>query len=128
MLDQAIQQQLKQYLANVKEEVRLVVSLDESKASNDILSLANQIAEMSDLITVERDDNASARKPVMAVTNPAKGTALRFAGLPMGHEFTSLVLALLHSGGHPIKLEPEVIEQIAALDKDLDVEIFISLS
>lgn len=71
MLDQAIQQQLKQYLANVKEEVRLVVSLDESKASNDILSLANQIAEMSDLITVERDDNASARKPVMAVTNPA---------------------------------------------------------
>lgn len=52
MLDQAIQQQLKQYLANVKEDVRLVVSLDESKAANDILSLANQIAEMSDLITV----------------------------------------------------------------------------
>ncbi len=46
----------------------------------------------------------------------------------MGHEFTSLVLALLHSGGHPIKLEPEVIEQIAALDKELDVEVFISLS
>lgn len=128
MLDQAIQQQLKQYLANVKEDVRLVVSLDESKASNDILSLANQIAEMSDFITVERDDNASARKPVMTVTNPVKGTALRFAGLPMGHEFTSLVLALLHSGGHPIKLEPEVIEQIAALDKELDVEVFISLS
>ncbi|MCX8906041.1 thioredoxin family protein, partial [Vibrio parahaemolyticus] len=128
MLDQAIQQQLKQYLANVKEDVRLVVSLDESKASNDILSLANQIAEMSDFITVERDDNASARKPVMTVTNPVKGTALRFAGLPMGHEFTSLVLALLHSGGHPIKLEPEVIEQIAALDKELEVEVFISLS
>ncbi|MFH4894222.1 alkyl hydroperoxide reductase subunit F [Vibrio sp. Y42_MX_L11] len=128
MLDQAIQQQLKQYLANVKEDVRLVVSLDESKASNDILSLANQIAEMSDFITVERDDNASARKPVMTVTNPVKGTALRFAGLPMGHEFTSLVLALLHSGGHPIKLEAEVIEQIAALDKELDVEVFISLS
>lgn len=72
MLDQAIQQQLKQYLANVKEDVRLVVSLDESKASNDILSLANQIAEMSDFITVERDDNASARKPVMTVTNPVK--------------------------------------------------------
>ncbi|SDI07348.1 alkyl hydroperoxide reductase subunit F [Vibrio xiamenensis] len=128
MLEQAIKQQLKQYLSNVKQDVRLVVSLDESKAANDILALANEIAELSDFVTVERDDNASERKPVMTVSNPAKGTQLRFAGLPMGHEFTSLVLALLHSGGHPIKLEPAVIEQIANLDKKLDVEIFISLS
>lgn len=128
MLDQAIKQQLKQYLSNLKEEVQLVVSLDESKASNDIQSLANEIAELSDLVTVTRDDAASTRRPVMTVTNPTKGTQLRFAGLPMGHEFTSLVLALLHSGGHPIKLEAETIEQIAKLDKKLDVEIFISLS
>ncbi|MGY2573497.1 alkyl hydroperoxide reductase subunit F [Vibrio sp. C8] len=128
MLDQAIKQQLKQYLSNLKEEVQLVVSLDESKASSDIQSLANEIAELSDLVTVTRDDAASARRPVMTVTNPKKGTQLRFAGLPMGHEFTSLVLALLHSGGHPIKLEAETIEQIAKLDKKLDVEIFISLS
>jgi len=128
MLDQAIKQQLKQYLSNLKEEVQLVVSLDESKASNDIQSLANEIAELSDLVTVTRDDAASSRRPVMTVTNPKKGTQLRFAGLPMGHEFTSLVLALLHSGGHPIKLEAETIEQIAKLDKKLDVEIFISLS
>ncbi|MDW6017471.1 alkyl hydroperoxide reductase subunit F [Vibrio plantisponsor] len=128
MLDQAIKQQLKQYLSNLKEEVQLVVSLDESKAANDIQSLANEIAELSDLVTVTRDDAASSRRPVMAVTNPKKGTQLRFAGLPMGHEFTSLVLALLHSGGHPIKLEAETIEQIAKLNKKLDVEIFISLS
>lgn len=128
MLDQAIKQQLKQYLSNLKEEVQLVVSLDESKASNDIQSLANEIAELSDLVTVTRDDAASTRRPVMTVINPKKGTQLRFAGLPMGHEFTSLVLALLHSGGHPIKLEAETIEQIAKLDKKLDVEIFISLS
>ncbi len=128
MLDQAIKQQLKQYLSNLKEEVQLVVSLDESKASNDIQSLANEIAELSDLVTVTRDDAASSRRPVMTVTNPMKGTQLRFAGLPMGHEFTSLVLALLHSGGHPIKLEAETIEQIAKLNKKLDVEIFISLS
>ncbi len=128
MLDQAIKQQLKQYLSNLKEEVQLVVSLDESKASNDIQSLANEIAQLSDLVSVVRDDAASERRPVMTVTNPTKGTQLRFAGLPMGHEFTSLVLALLHSGGHPIKLEENVIKQIAALNKKLDVEIFISLS
>ncbi|EPT8449714.1 alkyl hydroperoxide reductase subunit F [Vibrio fluvialis] len=128
MLDQAIKQQLQQYLTNLKEDVRLVVSLDESKGSQDILALANEIAELSPLISVERDDAASDRKPVMAVANPSKGTQLRFAGVPMGHEFTSLVLALLHSGGHPIKLEQETIDQIAKLGKKLDVEVFISLS
>ncbi len=128
MLDQAIKQQLKQYLSNLKHDVRLVVSLDESKASQDIFSLASEISELSDLVSVIRDDSASERKPVMAVTNPEKRSALRFAGLPMGHEFTSLVLALLHSGGHPMKLEPETIDQIANLNKQLDVEIFISLS
>ncbi|EJV9421757.1 alkyl hydroperoxide reductase subunit F [Vibrio vulnificus] len=128
MLDQAIKQQLTQYLTNLKQDVRLVVSLDDSKGSQDILALANEIAELSPLITVVRDDAASARKPVMTVTNPEKSTALRFAGLPMGHEFTSLVLALLHSGGHAIKLDAETIEQIAQLDKELDVEVFISLS
>ncbi|MFV0576896.1 MAG: alkyl hydroperoxide reductase subunit F [Vibrio sp.] len=131
MLDQAIKQQLQQYLQNLKHDVQLVVSLDETqkaKASSDILSLANEIAELSDFIKVERDDSASERKPVMTISNPEKGTQLRFAGLPMGHEFTSLVLALLHSGGHPIKLEQDTIDQIARLDKKLDVEIFISLS
>ncbi|EIU7745100.1 alkyl hydroperoxide reductase subunit F [Vibrio vulnificus] len=128
MLDQAIKQQLTQYLTNLKQDVRLVVSLDDSKGSQDILALANEIADLSPLITVVRDDAASTRKPVMTVTNPEKSTALRFAGLPMGHEFTSLVLALLHSGGHPIKLDAETIEQIAQLDKELDVEVFISLS
>ncbi len=128
MLDQAIKQQLKQYLSNVKHDVRLVVSLDESKAAQEILSLANEIAELSEFVSVVRDDSASARKPVMTVSNPGKSTQLRFAGLPMGHEFTSLVLALLHSGGHPMKIDAQTIEQIAKLNKKLDVEIFISLS
>lgn len=128
MLDAAIKQQLEQYLQNIKQDVQLVVSLDESKASQDILSLANEIAQLSDFISVVHDDSASARKPVMTISNPEKGTQLRFAGLPMGHEFTSLVLALLHSGGHPIKLASDTIEQIARLNKKLEVEIFISLS
>jgi alkyl hydroperoxide reductase subunit F len=128
MLDQTIKQQLQQYLTNLKHNVKLVVSLDESKASADINSLAHEIAELSPFISVERDDSASERKPVMTVSNPNVSSQLRFAGLPMGHEFTSLVLALLHSGGHPIKLDQGEIEQIAQLDKPLDVEVFISLS
>ncbi|MBN3493975.1 alkyl hydroperoxide reductase subunit F [Vibrio neptunius] len=128
MLDQAMKQQLKAYLENLKTDVELILSLDESETARKLEVLADDIASLTDKIQIKRDDNASSRKPIMQVVNPTKGTAIGFAGLPMGHEFTSLVLALLHSGGHPIKLEADVIEQISQLNQALNVEIFISLS
>jgi alkyl hydroperoxide reductase subunit F len=128
MLDQAMKTQLKAYLENLKTEVHLVLSLDDSDTAQKLHGLANDIASLNDKVKVIEDQNASARKPNMQVVNPSKETAIGFAGLPMGHEFTSLVLALLHSGGHPMKLEPEVIEQIAGLDNEMNFEIFISLS
>jgi alkyl hydroperoxide reductase subunit F len=127
MLDQAMKQQLKSYLENLKTEVQLVLSLDDSDTASKLHQLATDIASLSSKVSVI-ETGTSARKPVMEVVNPTKGTSINFAGLPMGHEFTSLVLALLHSGGHPIKLEQDVIDQIAELDSDLNVEVFISLS
>ena len=115
MLDQAMKQQLKAYLENVKTQVQLVLSLDDLSLANSnstaskIESLANDIASLSSKIDVVRDDAASQRKPVMRVVNPEKGTAIGFAGLPMGHEFPSLVLALRPTRGHPIKPEAETI-------------------
>ena len=136
MLDQAMKTQLKAYLENLKTDVHLVLSLDDSDTAQKLHGLANDIASLNDKVKVIEDQNASARKPIMQVINPSKKTTIGFAGLPMGHEFTSLVLALLHSGGHPMKLEPEVIEQIAALksadanlnNAEMNFEIFISLS
>lgn len=128
MLDQAMKQQLQTYLEFLKNDVKLVLSLDESETASKLEKLANDISELSDKVVVIRDDSASDRKPIMQVLNTEKGTSIGFAGLPMGHEFTSLVLALLHSGGHPIKLEDDVIEQIRNLGQPLNVEIFISLS
>ena len=132
MLDQAMKDQLKAYLENLKTDVHLVLSLDDSDTSNKLHGLANDIASLNSKVKVIEDQNASTRKPIMQVMNPSKETAIGFAGLPMGHEFTSLVLALLHSGGHPMKLAPEVIEQIAGLnantDEEMNFEIFISLS
>ena len=128
MLDQAMKTQLKAYLENLKTEVHLVLSLDDSDTAQKLHGLANDIASLNDKVKVIEDQNASQRKPIMQVINPSKETAIGFAGLPMGHEFTSLVLALLHSGGHPMKLEPEVIQQISSLDKEVNFEIFISLS
>ncbi|PSU66927.1 alkyl hydroperoxide reductase subunit F [Photobacterium phosphoreum] len=128
MLEQSMKQQLKAYLENLKTDVQLVLSLDDSDTAQKLHELAYEIAELNDKVSVIEDNNASARKPVMQVVNPTKQTSMSFAGLPMGHEFTSLVLALLHSGGHPMKLEQAVIDQIAALDQDIIVETFISLS
>jgi alkyl hydroperoxide reductase subunit F len=128
MLDQQMKQQLNAYLDNLKNNIQLVLSLDESDTAKQLASLADDIASVSNKVRVIKDDNASDRKPVMQVINPEKNTSIAFAGLPMGHEFTSLVLALLHSGGHPMKIDKTTIEQIASLDDELQVEIFISLS
>ncbi|EAS62477.1 alkyl hydroperoxide reductase subunit F [Photobacterium angustum] len=128
MLEQSMKQQLKAYLENLKTDIQLVLSLDDSDTAQKLHELAHEIAELNDKVSVIEDNNASVRKPVMQVVNPTKETSMSFAGLPMGHEFTSLVLALLHSGGHPMKLEQAVIDQIAALDQDIIVETFISLS
>ncbi|QYK05916.1 alkyl hydroperoxide reductase subunit F [Shewanella zhangzhouensis] len=125
MLNADLKQQLKTYLQNLRQDVRLVVSADDSKKSQELLDLANDISSLSPLVSVTQA--RLERTPEMQVTN-AQGTDIRFAGLPMGHEFTSLVLALLHSGGHPLKLDLAVIKQIKALPQTLKFETFISLS
>ncbi|TKB47742.1 alkyl hydroperoxide reductase subunit F [Ferrimonas sediminicola] len=128
MLDQAMKQQLQSYLTNLKSDVRLRLSLDDSDTGRKLQALAEEIASLNGHISVVDDPGHSERKPLMLVESVERGTAIGFAGLPMGHEFTSLVLALLHSGGHPIRLEADTIDQIAALETPLEVEIFISLS
>jgi alkyl hydroperoxide reductase subunit F len=81
----------------------------------------------ADKITL-KTDGQDARKPSFTLKRTGSDTSLRFAGLPLGHEFTSLVLALLWTGGHPPKVEPEVIDSIKALDGDFNFEVFMSLS
>lgn len=131
-LDTTIKTQLQTYLQMLREPIELAASLDESVASKEMLALLEEIAGMSDKITLIREDDT--RKPSFAVKRGAahKDTAqevgIRFAGIPMGHEFTSLVLALLQVGGHPLKLEAEKIAQIAALEGKFNFETFISLS
>ena len=128
MLDQNMKAQLKAYLENLKTEVQLVLSLDASETAKKLKLLADDIASLHEKVTVIEDQNASVRQPIMQVVNTTNKTAIGFAGLPMGHEFTSLVLALLHSGGHPMKIEKEVIEQIKHLEGEFNFEVFISLS
>ncbi|MCP5326231.1 MAG: alkyl hydroperoxide reductase subunit F [Oceanospirillaceae bacterium] len=127
MLDTSLKQQLKTYLQNLKRPVQLVVSLGNDAKSAEVDALAQEIAELHPAVNYRRDDNASSRKPNMQILGE-NGSVMNFAGVPLGHEFTSLVLALLHTGGHPIKITPEQVEQIKSLQGNYEFETYISLS
>ena len=127
MLDTNLKTQLKAYLEKVTQPFEIVASLDDGEKSREMLSLLQDIAGLSDKITLKTDGD-DARKPSFSLNRIGGSISLRFAGIPMGHEFTSLVLALLQVGGHPSKTAPEVIEQIKALDGDYRFETYFSLS
>ncbi|TFW31919.1 alkyl hydroperoxide reductase subunit F [Massilia horti] len=128
MLDAALKQQLQTYLERVVQPIEIVASLDDSAKAREMQELLQEIAPLTSKITLteRRDDNE--RKPSFAITRPGTDISVRFAGIPLGHEFTSLVLALLQVGGHPIKLDAPVIEQIRNLDGAFEFEVFMSLS
>ena len=127
MLDNTIQTQLKAYLGRIVQPVELVASLDDSDKAREIRELLHDIAGLSNLVSIAADRN-NARRPSFSVGCPGQAARIRFAGVPMGHEFTSLVLALLQSGGHPPKLEVEVIEQIRTLLGEYRFETYVSLT
>jgi alkyl hydroperoxide reductase subunit F len=128
MLDAATQAQLASYLERVTEPVEITAQLDDSRASRDMHALMQDVASASRLVTVHTAQGGPHRTPSFAVHRPGQSQGPRFAGLPMGHEFTSLVLALLQVGGYPPKVEQALLEQIRALDADLNFEVYVSLT
>ena len=128
MLEANLKNQLKAYLQKVSRPIEIVASLDDGDKSRELQSLLEEIATLSERITVIEQHSDDERKPSFSIGEPGKDAGIRFAGIPMGHEFTSLVLALLQVGGHPVKLDDAVIEQIRNLDGDYEFETYISLS
>ena len=127
MLDAAIKQQLKAYLERLQRLIELVAALDDSEKGAEMRALLNDILDCSDKVSL-REDHTVQLVPSFAIGLPDETPRIRFAGLPMGHEFTSLVLALLQVGGHPPKVEQSVIDQIKSLEGSFNFETFISLS
>ncbi|MFC0687122.1 alkyl hydroperoxide reductase subunit F [Novosphingobium clariflavum] len=128
MLDPALKQQLSQYLAMLREPIELVASLGGDAKSAETRELLTTIASLSDKVTATFDGD-DARKPSFLVRRAADAdAAVRFAGLPLGHEFTSLVLALLWTGGHPPKVSDETLAQIRNLEGRYEFEMYFSLS
>ncbi|RSV14575.1 alkyl hydroperoxide reductase subunit F [Sphingomonas sp. ABOLG] len=127
MLDQNLKTQLKGYLANIRQPIELVASTNDSAKSREMMELLDEVAALSDQVSVVRADDDQ-RRPSFLIRRVGTDIGVRFAGVPMGHEFTSLVLALLQVGGHPSKLSQEVIAQVRALDGDYQFESYFSLT
>src|SRR5687768_9478224 len=117
MLEVELRIQLKSYLERLVQPIELVASLDQSEASRELGELLEEIASLSDKISVNREGDDE-RRPSFAIRRIGSDISVIFAGIPLGHEFTSLVLALLQVSGYPPKVEQDVLDQIRALDGD----------
>ena len=127
MLDDTLKTQLQQYLALLRQPIRLIATLDESETGQEMRELLTNIVSLSDKVSLDTQ-GTDQRKPSFVVAREGEHEGVRFAGLPLGHEFTSLVLALLWTGGHPPKVEPDVIDSIKALEGEFNFEVYMSLS
>lgn len=126
MLDANLKTQLAAYLEKLQQPIELNAALDDGESSLELRALIEDIAALSDKIRV--GTLTSERVPSFEIRRTGTETAVSFAGLPMGHEFTSLVLALLQVGGHPSREDVELIEQAKALSGDFVFESYFSLS
>lgn len=127
MLDAAIQAQLRTYLEKIQCPIELVMTLDDSREAGRMRTLLQEIAALSDRVSL-REDGTAQRRPSFAVARPGETERVKFSGIPMGHEFTSLVLALLQVGGHPPKVDAAAVDTICAIAGTYRFETFISLS
>ncbi len=126
MLDADIKAQLAQYLELMEGDVLLKVSVGEDKVSREMAALVDELATMSSHIKVEMAELE--RTPSFSVNRIGEDTGITFAGIPLGHEFTSLVLALLQVSGRAPKVDEKVIQQVKNIKDELRFESYISLS
>lgn len=127
MLDSNIKEQLRAYLERLQQPIELVASLDGSTAAAEMREFLQDIAPLSDKVTLREDGN-NTRRPSFGIARVGDVPRVHFAGIPMGHEFTSLILALLQVGGYPPKVSDEIVEQIRNLKGEFHFETYISLT
>jgi NADH-dependent peroxiredoxin subunit F len=128
MLEPEMKSQLGAYLERLVTPVEITAYVDDSTESRDMLGLLADIASLTPRVTFTPTREGAARTPSFALARPGEAARVTFAGLPMGHEFTSLILALLQVGGYPPKIDQAVVDQIRALEGDFEFQTYISLS
>ncbi|MDF3003290.1 MAG: alkyl hydroperoxide reductase, subunit [Bacillota bacterium] len=126
LLDQDIKEQLSQYLQLMEGDVLIKVSAGSDTISSDMIALVDEIASMSPMIAIEK--TKLPRTPSFSIHRAGEDSGITFAGIPLGHEFNSLVLALLQVSGRAPKVEPKIIDQIKAIKGKYHFETYINLS
>jgi alkyl hydroperoxide reductase subunit F len=127
-LDITIKNQLQDYMARLINPIKLLANVDETVSSQEMLEMLEEVTSLSEKITLLKETDVSKRIPSFEVNQEINHTGITFAGIPSGHEFTSFVLALLQTGGHPLKIDAEKIEQIKNIQGKFHFETYISLS
>ncbi len=125
MLDSTLKAQLASHLEKLSEDVELVATVDETPKSAELIELITEIAELSPKVSAS-SDGTDQRAPSFQISRANSTVSVGFAGLPMGHEFTSLVLAILQVGGHPSTLDAQLVSRIQALNVDATIETYFS--
>ena len=126
LLDSDIKEQLTQYLQLLESDILLKVSAGSDAVSGDITALADELAALSPRITWEKA--SLPRTPSFAVTRRGEDSRVTFAGVPLGHEFTSLILALLQVSGREPKIDRQQMDRIRGIKGQFHFESYISLS
>jgi NADH-dependent peroxiredoxin subunit F len=128
MLDETIKSQLQEHFTKITQPVDIVATFDDGEKSNELRELLNDIVGLSSHFNLIERSDGSERAPSFSLNRPGENIGLRFSGIPMGHEFTSLILALLQVGGYPPKLDAETIAHLRALQGEFHFETFVSLT
>lgn len=127
MLDSNIIEQLKSVYSSLENEVTLVVAKSTHENQKELIDLASQLASTSDKIIFEESSEASPI-PKLTLNYQGKFTGITFLGVPGGHEFTSLVLAILNADGKGKLPDETIISRMKALKGPIDVQTYISLT
>lgn len=127
ILDDELKQQLQTYLENLKEEIILEASLDDSTTAKEMRDLLQEISSLSSRVEYS-ENGTSERKPSFSIKNKQTKISLSFAAIPLGHEFTSLVLAILQAGGHPVKISEQTTDTVKSIKETLNFTTYMSLT
>lgn len=129
MIEQAMLEAVKQYTANLNKDVVLVLNTGEHDKRSELKEFLADLVSVSSRLHLEERTFSGARSPIsFAIEAEGKQTGIVFSGIPSGHEFSSLILAILQAGGTALKLDKSVQEVVCAISDDMCFEVFVSLS
>ena len=129
MLDQSLLDAVKSYSSNMTRPIQMIIGQGEHEKRAELIDFLEKIASTSDKIGFDKAVTDSTLSPVsFKITSQDKDTGIVFSGIPGGHEFTSLILAILHAGGHTLKLDDGIQDLVKRIQKPLKFQTFVSLS